>query len=102
MARMSSLSYACRCGLVDERREQHQGLEPDDNPVAPSTRTPRQGLTMLRHVHDRSVCPIRWEVGRTLRHYEQVGILVSTETDPNTGYRQYRAEQVARLHRSQY
>jgi DNA-binding transcriptional MerR regulator len=38
---------------------------------------------------------------RTLRHYEELGILVPHETDPDTGYRYYRAEQVARLHRIQ-
>src|SRR6059036_1535557 len=38
---------------------------------------------------------------RTLRHYEQVGALMPAETDPATGYRYYRARQLARLHRIQ-
>jgi DNA-binding transcriptional MerR regulator len=38
---------------------------------------------------------------RTLRHYEQVGVLMPEETDPVTGYRYYRARQLARLHRIQ-
>jgi DNA-binding transcriptional MerR regulator len=28
---------------------------------------------------------------RTLRHYEQVGVLMPAEADPVTGYRYYRA-----------
>jgi DNA-binding transcriptional MerR regulator len=38
---------------------------------------------------------------RALRHYEAVGILLPSWTDPTTGYRQYRAGQLARLHRIQ-
>jgi DNA-binding transcriptional MerR regulator len=38
---------------------------------------------------------------RTLRHYEQVGVLCPASTDPATGYRYYEAEQLARLHRIQ-
>jgi DNA-binding transcriptional MerR regulator len=38
---------------------------------------------------------------RTVRHYEQVGVLKPAETDPTTGYRFYRARQLARLHRIQ-
>jgi DNA-binding transcriptional MerR regulator len=36
---------------------------------------------------------------RALRHYEAVGILLPASTDAGTGYRSYRAEQLARLHR---
>ncbi len=38
---------------------------------------------------------------RALRHYEQVGLLLPTVTDPATGYRYYEARQLARLHRIQ-
>jgi DNA-binding transcriptional MerR regulator len=38
---------------------------------------------------------------RALRHYEQVGVLLPARTDPVTGYRYYRAHQLARLHRLQ-
>lgn len=38
---------------------------------------------------------------RALRHYEQVGVLLPDRTDPVTGYRYYRARQLARLHRLQ-
>jgi DNA-binding transcriptional MerR regulator len=38
---------------------------------------------------------------RALRHYEAVGILLSSWTDPATGYRHYEASQLARLHRIQ-
>jgi DNA-binding transcriptional MerR regulator len=38
---------------------------------------------------------------RTLRHYETVGILRPDSTDAATGYRFYRADQLARLHRIQ-
>jgi len=38
---------------------------------------------------------------RALRHYEAVGVLTPAATDPATGYRFYRAEQLARLHRIQ-
>jgi len=38
---------------------------------------------------------------RTLRHYEQICVLVPERTDPGTGYRYYRARQLARLHRIQ-
>jgi DNA-binding transcriptional MerR regulator len=38
---------------------------------------------------------------RTLRHYERVGVLLPEATDPVTGYRYYRARQLARLHRIQ-
>jgi DNA-binding transcriptional MerR regulator len=38
---------------------------------------------------------------RTLRHYEQVGVLMPADAYPVTGYRYYRAGQLARLHRIQ-
>jgi len=38
---------------------------------------------------------------RALRHYEAVGVLLPAATDPATGYRSYRADQLARLHRIQ-
>jgi DNA-binding transcriptional MerR regulator len=38
---------------------------------------------------------------RALRHYEAVGVLAPAWIDPVTGYRHYRAEQLARLHRVQ-
>jgi DNA-binding transcriptional MerR regulator len=38
---------------------------------------------------------------RALRHYEQVGLLLPADTDPETGYRYYRAQQLTRLHRIQ-
>lgn len=38
---------------------------------------------------------------RALRHYEAVGVLLPSWTDPATGYRRYRAAQLARLHRIQ-
>ena len=38
---------------------------------------------------------------RALRHYEAVGILLPSSTDPTTGYRRYRAGQLARVHRIQ-
>jgi DNA-binding transcriptional MerR regulator len=38
---------------------------------------------------------------RALRHYEAVGVLQPSWTDPATGYRHYRADQLARLHRIQ-
>jgi DNA-binding transcriptional MerR regulator len=38
---------------------------------------------------------------RALRHYEAVGILPPSWTDPTTGYRRYRATQLARVHRIQ-
>ena len=38
---------------------------------------------------------------RALRHYEAVGILQPSWTDPTTGYRRYRAAQLARVHRIQ-
>jgi DNA-binding transcriptional MerR regulator len=38
---------------------------------------------------------------RALRHYEAVGVLLPSWTDPATGYRRYRASQLARLHRIQ-
>ena len=36
---------------------------------------------------------------RTLRHYDDVGLLHPTRVDPDTGYRWYAPEQLARLHR---
>ena len=36
---------------------------------------------------------------RTLRHYDDVGLLHPTRVDPDTGYRWYGPEQLARLHR---
>jgi len=36
---------------------------------------------------------------RTLRHYDDVGLLTPTKVDPDTGYRWYGPEQLARLHR---
>src|SRR5690349_12728473 len=36
---------------------------------------------------------------RMLRHYDQLGLLVPSETDPFTGYRYYSAEQLPRLNR---
>ena len=36
---------------------------------------------------------------RTLRHYDDVGLLTPTRVDPETGYRWYGPEQLARLHR---
>ncbi|MDP9332852.1 MAG: MerR family transcriptional regulator [Actinomycetota bacterium] len=36
---------------------------------------------------------------RTLRHYNDVGLLVPDRIDPSTGYRSYRIGQLARLHR---
>jgi DNA-binding transcriptional MerR regulator len=38
---------------------------------------------------------------RALRHYEAVGVLLPSWIDPATGYRRYRADQLARLHRIQ-
>jgi DNA-binding transcriptional MerR regulator len=38
---------------------------------------------------------------RALRHYEQLGVLVPQTIDPATGYRYYKAAQLARLHRIQ-
>jgi DNA-binding transcriptional MerR regulator len=38
---------------------------------------------------------------RALHHYEAVGVLVPEAVDPATGYRSYRAAQLARLHRIQ-
>ena len=38
---------------------------------------------------------------RALRHYEAVGILLPSSTDPTIGYRRYRASQLARVHRIQ-
>jgi DNA-binding transcriptional MerR regulator len=36
---------------------------------------------------------------RMLRHYDQLGLLIPSETDPFTGYRYYSAEQLPRLNR---
>ena len=36
---------------------------------------------------------------RMLRHYDQIGLLTPSETDPFTGYRYYSAEQLPRLNR---
>jgi DNA-binding transcriptional MerR regulator len=36
---------------------------------------------------------------RTLRHYDEIGLLTPAEVDPDTGYRRYSPEQVQRLHR---
>src|ERR1700760_4484944 len=36
---------------------------------------------------------------RTLRHYDDLGLLKPAYVDPLTGYRHYRPEQVVRLHR---
>ena len=36
---------------------------------------------------------------RTLRHYDEIGLLVPASVDPSTGYRSYRAGQLPRLHR---
>ena len=36
---------------------------------------------------------------RTLRHYDDVGLLKPAHVDPDTGYRHYGADQVMRLHR---
>lgn len=36
---------------------------------------------------------------RTLRHYEEIGLLTPDAVDPATGYRSYRAHQIPRLHR---
>src|SRR5438552_10415468 len=36
---------------------------------------------------------------RTLRHYNDVGLLVPVRIDPTTGYRSYQISQLARLHR---
>jgi DNA-binding transcriptional MerR regulator len=36
---------------------------------------------------------------RTLRHYDEIGLLTPAEVDPATGYRWYSPEQLRRLHR---
>jgi MerR family regulatory protein len=36
---------------------------------------------------------------RTLRYYEQLGLLMPAAVDPETGYRSYSAYQLSRLHR---
>jgi DNA-binding transcriptional MerR regulator len=36
---------------------------------------------------------------RTLRHYDELGLLTPAHVDPRTGYRYYRADQIPRLHR---
>ena len=36
---------------------------------------------------------------RMLRHYDQLGLLTPSQTDPFTGYRYYSAEQLPRLNR---
>lgn len=36
---------------------------------------------------------------RTLHHYDEIGLLRPADVDPRTGYRWYRAEQLARLNR---
>lgn len=36
---------------------------------------------------------------RTLRHYEEIGLITPDEVDPDTGYRFYGAHQIPRLHR---
>jgi DNA-binding transcriptional MerR regulator len=36
---------------------------------------------------------------RTLRYYEEVGVLLPAAVDPTTGYRSYSAYQLSRLHR---
>jgi DNA-binding transcriptional MerR regulator len=36
---------------------------------------------------------------RVLRHYDEIGLLVPAYVDPDTGYRHYRAEQLADAHR---
>jgi DNA-binding transcriptional MerR regulator len=36
---------------------------------------------------------------RMLRHYDRLGLLVPDEVDPDSGYRSYGVEQLARLHR---
>src|SRR5689334_12864461 len=36
---------------------------------------------------------------RTLRHYDELGLLVPARVDPATGYRAYEIAQLARLHR---
>ena len=38
---------------------------------------------------------------RALRHYEGLGLLTPASIDPSTGYRYYRAAQLARVHRIQ-
>ncbi len=38
---------------------------------------------------------------RALRHYEGLALLTPASIDPSTGYRHYRAAQLARLHRIQ-
>ena len=37
--------------------------------------------------------------GRTLRHYDTIGLLKPVHIDPATGYRYYSAEQLPRLNR---
>ena len=37
--------------------------------------------------------------GRLLRYYDEIGLLSPEYTDPQTGYRYYRAEQLPRLNR---
>ena len=39
---------------------------------------------------------------KTLRHYEQMGLLVPAEVDEWTGYRNYRIEQMQRLNTIRY
>jgi DNA-binding transcriptional MerR regulator len=36
---------------------------------------------------------------RTLRHYDEIGLLRPVKVDPATGYRGYSAEQLGRLNR---
>ena len=36
---------------------------------------------------------------RMLRHYDKLGLLTPSETDPWTGYRYYTIDQLSRLHR---
>jgi DNA-binding transcriptional MerR regulator len=36
---------------------------------------------------------------RTLRHYDEIGLLTPADVDPATGYRRYSPEQMRRLHR---
>ena len=36
---------------------------------------------------------------RTLHHYDELGLLAPAHVDPDTGYRWYEAEQLARLNR---
>ena len=40
---------------------------------------------------------LRQATGKTLRHYEQIGLLLPDEVDEATGYRYYRMEQMQRL-----